>query len=159
MKRCNQSASEGQRRATPARWRSGSATIARMYEVTISGWFAAAHQLRLADGRLEPLHGHNWQVRVTYAGPRLDAQGLLLDFTALKPRLARVLAELHDRCLNELPAFADRNPSAEHVAVHIAAALATDTGANVSRVATTEARLVCVEVEEEPGCFARFRPD
>ena len=27
--------------------------------------FAAAHQLRLAGGSLEPLHGHNWRVAVT----------------------------------------------------------------------------------------------
>jgi 6-pyruvoyltetrahydropterin/6-carboxytetrahydropterin synthase len=134
-----------------------------MYEVTVSGWFAAAHRLRLADGRLEPLHGHNWQVRVTYAGARPDAQGLLMDFTDLKPRLARVLAEMHDRCLNELSAFADRNPTAEHVAAHIAAALQAAERSNPSpasgAAATAGTRVVCVEVEEEPGCFARYRPD
>ncbi|MBL8878500.1 MAG: 6-carboxytetrahydropterin synthase [Phycisphaerales bacterium] len=122
-----------------------------MFEVTVSGWFAAAHQLRLSDGSLEPLHGHNWRVEVTCAGESLDAMGVLVDFTKLKPALDSLLARMHDRHLNELPAFAARNPSAENVALHIAESL----GAALP----TGARVACVEVEEAPGCVARYRPD
>lgn len=121
-----------------------------MYEVTVSGWFAAAHQLRLLDGSLEPLHGHNWQIRATFSGPRLDPMGVLIDFTRLRPRLDAILHEMHDRHLNELPAFAARNPSAENVAVHIAEQLARDEWPG--------ATLACVEVEEAPHCIARYRP-
>lgn len=121
-----------------------------MYEVTVSGWFAASHQLRLADGSMEPLHGHNWRVEATFAGPALDAIGVLLDFTRVKPALDAILAALHDRHLNALPPFESRNPSAENVAAYIAAALAPQGGA--------AARLVCVAVEEAPGCTARYRP-
>jgi 6-pyruvoyltetrahydropterin/6-carboxytetrahydropterin synthase len=119
-----------------------------MFEITVSGWFAAAHRLRLLDGTLEPLHGHNWNVRVTFAGPTLDHMGVLLDFTRAKPQLDAVLAEMHDRNLNDLAAFRERNPSAENVAVLIAERL-TD---------TARATPACVEVEETPGCFARYRP-
>src|SRR5688500_5032470 len=115
----------------------------RMFEVTVTGWFAAAHQLRLLDGALEPLHGHNWHVRVTCAGPRLDAMGVLVDFTKLRPALEAILGGLHDRCLNELPAFAALNPSAENVAVHVAGAIARDVPKGVA--------VSCVEVEETPG--------
>ena len=131
-----------------------------MYEVTITDWFAAAHQLRLAGGEFEPLHGHNWRVAVTLTGPKLDEIGVLADFTSLKPRLSEVLAALHDRNLNDLPAFEIRNPSAENVATHnpsaenvarhIAEKMATDLPAGV--------RLTCVEIEEAPGCIARYRP-
>lgn len=120
------------------------------YEVVIGGTFSAAHQLRLPDGTLEPLHGHNWAVRAAFAGPALDAMGVLADFTVLRPRLQAVLATLHDRFLNELPAFATCNPSAEHVARYIGERLADAGG--------PAAPLACVEVEEEPGCFARYRP-
>lgn len=121
-----------------------------MFEVSVSGWFAAAHQLRFPDGTLEPLHGHNWTVRVTCAGDALDGMGVLVDFTKLKPAVDRVLGEMHDRFLNELPAFAARPPSAENVAVHIFEALAAliPAGARVARV----------EVEEAPGCTACYRP-
>lgn len=122
-----------------------------MYEVSVSGWFAAAHQLRLADGSLEPLHGHNWQVVVTFAGPRLDAAGLLIDFTEVRPRLDALLATMHDGNLNDLPAFASRNPSTEHVAAFIADQCANELPPNVV--------VRCVQVEEAPGCTARFFPN
>lgn len=121
-----------------------------MYEVTVSGWFAAAHQLRLLDGALEPLHGHNWNVRVTFTGPTLDAMSVLADFTVVKPALDRVLSTLHDRNLNELAAFSAVNPSAEQVARFIASELAPLNRGDV--------RLRAVEVEESPGCVARYFP-
>jgi 6-pyruvoyltetrahydropterin/6-carboxytetrahydropterin synthase len=121
-----------------------------MYEVTVSGWFAAAYQLRLPDGSLEPLHGHNWKVNVTYGGPELDSMGVLVDFVALRARLDALLASMHDRHLNELPAFAERNPSAEGVARQVAEQMSAAGG--------DRARLLCAEVEEAPGCVARYRP-
>lgn len=119
-----------------------------MFEVTVSGWFAAAHQLRLLDGSLEPLHGHNWHVRVTWRGRKLDGMGVLVDFTQVKPRLDKLLATFHDRCLNELAPFAGVNPSAENVAAIIAGSMNSDSTADVA--------LQCVEVEEAPGCVARY---
>ncbi|MCG3128222.1 MAG: hypothetical protein CHACPFDD_03099 [Phycisphaerae bacterium] len=121
-----------------------------MYEISVDAWFAAAHQLRLESGRLEPLHGHNWAVRVTVRGPQLDRLGMLVDFTRLKPDVERVVAGMHDRCLNELPAFRDLNPSAENVARHVAEALAP--------LIAPPAGIFCVEVEESPGCRARYFP-
>lgn len=122
----------------------------RMYEVTVEGWFAAAHQLRLLDGQLEPIHGHNWHVSVTFRGEQLDGMGVLLDFTVIKPRLDACLGGMHDRLLNELDAFENSNPSAERVAKHIADVL----GAKLP----TTVELACVAVEEAPGCIARYRP-
>jgi len=121
-----------------------------MFEVTVSGWFAAAHQLRLLDGSIETLHGHNWHVRVTWRGRTLDGMGVLVDFTQVKPQLEKLLATFHDRNLNELAAFAGINPSAENVAALIAASMKTGTPAEVA--------LHCVEVEEAPGCTARYFP-
>ena len=122
-----------------------------MFEVSVSGRFVAAHQLRLPDGTLEPRHSHNWRVAVTFAGAMLDHDGLLLDFNEIKTRLEELLAILFDRNLNELPAFTGRPPSAENVARHIAQQLGSLLPEGV--------RLTCVEVEEAPGCIARYRPD
>ncbi len=121
-----------------------------MYEVTVTDWFSAAHQLRLPDGTLEPLHGHNWQVSATFVGPDLDGMGVLLDFVALKARVRELLATMHDTHLNELAPFQALPPSAEGVARHIADELA-DFGGDT-------ARLAVVAVEESPGCVARYRP-
>ena len=124
-----------------------------MYEISVSGWFAAAHQLRLPDGTFEPLHGHNWRVTATLACPELDAMGVVADFTRVKPRLDAILAELHDRHLNALPAFAERNPSAEWVAVHIAERLEKA----LDGIMPAGVQVQSVEVEEAPGCVARWR--
>jgi 6-pyruvoyltetrahydropterin/6-carboxytetrahydropterin synthase len=121
-----------------------------LFEVTVDDWFAAAHQLRLLDGSLEPLHGHNWRVRVTCRGERLDGMGVLLDFTRLRPALREILQAMHDRNLNDLPAFGARNPSAEHVAMHIAERIAA--------IPELSSLLWCIEVEEAPGCTARYYP-
>ncbi len=125
-------------------------SLPNYYEISVSGWFAAAHQLRLPDGKLEPLHGHNWHVTVTFAGPRLDDGGLLLDFVEVRRRLQETLADMHDRHLNDHPGFAQRNPSAENVAVHIAERLRDLAHDSIS--------LRCVAVEEAPGCVARYFP-
>ena len=119
-----------------------------MFEVTVSGWFAAAHQLRLPDGRMEPLHGHNWRVEATFAGSALDSMGVLVDFTRVKPALDAILATMHDRNLNDLSQFCEINPSAENVAFWIGQKLGeTDFGPLLATVA----------VEESPGCIARHR--
>lgn len=122
-----------------------------MFEITVTAWFSAAHQLRLCDGALEPLHGHNWRVSVTLRGPQLDDMGVLADFTRVKPWLDAALATLHDRHLNELPEFANRNPSAENVAMHVAELF--------DRRVAPGAALTMVEVEEAPGCIARAITD
>ena len=121
-----------------------------MYEIEVTARFAARHQLRLHDGTLEPLHDHDWRVTVRLCGPRLDEIDVLADFGLLRRRLDAALAELRDRDLNRLPAFAHCNPSAENVARHLAGRLDGDWPPGV--------RLSCVEIEEEPGCVARYRP-
>jgi 6-pyruvoyltetrahydropterin/6-carboxytetrahydropterin synthase len=121
-----------------------------MFEASVSGKFVAAHQLRLASGALEPTHYHTWRVTVTFVGRELDQCGVLLDFDQIKPRLDELLALLFDRHLNELPAFAGRNPSAENVAKHIAEQL--------GGLLPEGVQLSCVEVQEAPGCVARYRP-
>jgi 6-pyruvoyltetrahydropterin/6-carboxytetrahydropterin synthase len=121
-----------------------------MFEVSVAGSFFAMHQLRRADGTLEPRHAHTWRVTAAFSGPQLDDTGILLDFTLIKPRLDELLAELYDRNLNDLPAFAALNPSAENVARFIAE--------QFGRNPLVRARLDCVEVEEAPGCVARYRP-
>jgi len=89
------------------------------YELIVSGEFSAAHQLCMYDGGLEPLHGHNWKVELAVSGPRLDRIGVLADFTQVRAVLCEALSQLHDRFLNELSQFADRNPSTENVAAFI----------------------------------------
>ena len=110
------------------------------FEITTTRTFAAAHQLRLPDGSLEPLHGHNWRVKVTVAASRLDALGTVMDFHELERLVDTVTGPMHNRHLNELEPFvAALNPSAENVAFHVAGSLPPlPPGVRLSRVEVWE---------------------
>jgi 6-pyruvoyltetrahydropterin/6-carboxytetrahydropterin synthase len=87
-----------------------------MYEVVITAPFVAAHRLRLEDGTLEPLHGHNWKTEVRLQGRDLDRIEVLIDFLEVKAKVQKLLKEIDYTFLNENPIFQNRNPSAEIVA-------------------------------------------
>jgi 6-pyruvoyltetrahydropterin/6-carboxytetrahydropterin synthase len=119
------------------------------FQIEVSREFSASHQLRLYDGTLEPLHGHNWRVLVTVEAGKLDPIGVVMDFHALKRRVDQVVDPMHNRHLNELAAFSSRNPSAENVALHIAESLRLP----------EQVHLSAVEVWETGDCGAIWRPD
>src|SRR2546428_1535837 len=60
--------------------------------------FASAHFLIFANGRREPLHGHNYQVSVALEG-ELDQSGVILDFITFKPMVKQVCDDLDHRTL------------------------------------------------------------
>ncbi len=91
-----------------------------MYELTIEGSFASAHQLRGYKGKCENLHGHNWKVELSVEGKALNDIGLLIDFHELKRILGEVLVRLDHKNINEIPPFNRENPSSENIARYIA---------------------------------------
>ena len=126
-----------------------------LFEVNVKAIFPAAHALRNYYGKTEPIHGHNWKMRVTIEGPRLDSMGLLIDFIGLKKSVARVLSRLDHTFLNEVPPFDVINPSAENVAKFIHDDLNTDLPALQPE---TPVRISRVEVWEMDQCSAVYRP-
>lgn len=90
-----------------------------MYEVSVDETFAAGHALRGSKGKCENVHGHNYKVRVTLAGPEVDSVGLLYDFVHLKHVVQSVIQSLDHRFLNDFPPFDKVNPSAENIARYI----------------------------------------
>ncbi|MGD8560978.1 MAG: 6-carboxytetrahydropterin synthase QueD [Desulfarculaceae bacterium] len=90
-----------------------------MYELTVTGRFAAAHSLRNFKGRCESLHGHNWRVEVVVRGSTLDQAGLVMDFGELKKMMNQALDQLDHKHLNEVPPFDQVNPSSENIAKYL----------------------------------------
>ena len=86
------------------------------YELFIQAEFSAAHNLRAYKGKCEHLHGHNYRVRVTLEGERLDSAGLLADFSEIKRLLHSLIERWDHRLLNEVPPFDVVNPTAENMA-------------------------------------------
>jgi len=60
--------------------------------------FASAHFLIFANGKREPLHGHNYQVSVVMEGD-LDHSGVVLDFITFKPVVKQICDALDHRTL------------------------------------------------------------
>ena len=109
------------------------------FEITTARNFAAAHQLRLPDGSIEPLHGHNWRVRVTVSSLKLDALGTVMDFHELERLVDAITGPMHNRHLNELEPFVrELNPSAENVAFHVGRAVALPKGVSLAGVEVWE---------------------
>ena len=124
-----------------------------MYELEVSAEFCAAHAIVIAGAR-EPVHGHNWRVTLTVAGPTLDADGLLCDFHAVGAALAEVTGCFANADLNATAPFDRVNPTAELVARHIAGAVS----ARLAGVLPAGARVSACRVTEAPGCAATYRP-
>ena len=61
--------------------------------------FSAAHFTLFSATQAEPLHGHNYRVRVEVEGPELDELGLLIDFDSLKREIRAACRRLDDRTL------------------------------------------------------------
>ena len=90
-----------------------------MFTIGIKDSFAAAHRIDGYNGKCEELHGHNFLVEAFLSGDRLNGQGLLVDFKVLKKYLQEILETLDHTYLNEIPFFAERNSSAEYIAMYV----------------------------------------
>ena len=126
------------------------------YSIAVQRVFAAAHAIRLPDGSLEPLHGHNWQATVHVTADTLDQIETVMDFHDLEAAIDAVIEPAVNGNLNTISPFSDGrgglavNPTAERVAWWIAT--------NVSKRLPAHARVLCVELTEAPGCSATYRP-
>ena len=120
-----------------------------MYDVTVKIGFAAAHQLRLYDGKYENLHGHNWTAQVTVEADKLASIGVGIDFVELKGMVERILSRLDYHNINEIPPFDKENPSAENIARWLFLELKT-------QINTESTRIKRVEIYEMEGCGASY---
>ncbi len=75
--------------------------VQEVYEVRVSGprlSFSAAHFV-VSQGHIEPLHGHNYSVSVTVTAEDTNADGMVVDFRALKRSVREVCQFLDHRVL------------------------------------------------------------
>jgi len=123
-----------------------------MFEITIHRVFSAAHALRLYDGSIEPLHGHNWTVDLTVGSQHLDKIEIVMDFHELERIVDALIAQLDTSNLNDVEPFSNSrvNPTAERVAQWI--------GQQVAKQLPQSVHVHQVEVGEAPGCRAGYRP-
>ncbi len=122
-----------------------------MFEISVDYDFAAGHALRGYKGKCENVHGHNYKVRVTIAGERLNPTGLLMDFVDVRAAIKGLVERLDHRFLNDLPPFDQLNPSAENIAKYFCDELAPKTQAQGLRIES-------VTIFETDSTSATYRP-
>ena len=87
-----------------------------MYEVYVAAGFEAAHRLVGDFGPASRMHGHTYRMEAVLRGRRLQDDGTLYDIGELRQAVDGLAASLDYRDLNEVPALADANTTAEAVA-------------------------------------------
>lgn len=105
------------------------------YRVTVTARFEAAHNLIDYAGGPEPLHGHSYKVEAVLESKDLQQYELAVDFGAARAALEAIAKEFDYRYINEHPAFAGRNTSAENLARYFAERLETSGALGWTRVA------------------------
>jgi 6-pyruvoyltetrahydropterin/6-carboxytetrahydropterin synthase len=129
--------------------------MAGKWRLTVDEAFCASHQLRNYNGKCEHLHGHNFGVTVEVEGTQLDpAVEILVDFGELKRLTREAVGALDHSHLNDLPAFAQRNPSSENLARHLYREIK-----DRLVVAAPQVRLASVSVSEKGTSRATYLED
>lgn len=129
--------------------------MAGKWRLTVDEAFCASHQLRNYNGKCEHLHGHNFGVTVEVEGAQLDpAVEILVDFGELKRLTREAVGALDHSHLNDLPAFAERNPSSENLARHLYREIK-----DRLVVAAPQVRLASVSVSEKGTSRATYLED
>ncbi len=83
----------------------------KLWTVSVTASFSAAHFLPNYHGKCENLHGHNWKVEVALSSSKLE-NGMVVDFKLLKKWLKEILNSLDHTLINDLI----ENPTAENIA-------------------------------------------
>jgi 6-pyruvoyltetrahydropterin/6-carboxytetrahydropterin synthase len=119
-----------------------------LFTLMVETTFTARHQLTIAQGQKEPLHSHDWIVRVGVSADRLDEMGLVVDFDDLKAKIEGVISPFNGARLEELSCFQGVNTSAENVAKYIYD--------KIEQLLPSHVKPRYVEVAEAPGCRAKY---
>ncbi len=87
-----------------------------MYEVGVVAQFEAAHRLVGDFGPATRLHGHTYRLEVSVRGRHLGDDAALFDISRLQRDVDELVGTLHYHNLDEVPALAGVNTTAEAVA-------------------------------------------
>ncbi|HET7801991.1 MAG TPA: 6-carboxytetrahydropterin synthase [Humibacillus xanthopallidus] len=92
-----------------------------MFSVTVRDHMMIAHSFTgEVFGPAQRLHGATFVVDVTFRGPELDRDGILVDIGLATEQVRQVVGELSYRNLDDEPAFAGTNTTTEVLARTVA---------------------------------------
>jgi 6-pyruvoyltetrahydropterin/6-carboxytetrahydropterin synthase len=123
-----------------------------MYLIRKTITISSAHKLNLSyKSNCQNPHGHNWKITIEIYSPKLNQDGMVIDFT----HISNMVKEWDHKNLNEL--FGEVNPTAENLAQilsqHINYFLQHDTSGN------KDAFVNMVSMEETEGNIVIWKKD
>ena len=122
-----------------------------MYTVAVKRDFVGQHFLIGGDwGPENDWHSHHYYVEVQLQGERLDKHGYLVDIVDIETQLDKIVAYYKDKTLNDLPEFAELNPSIEHFSRILCLMLA-------ERIKAETLSFVTVQIWENEIAWASYR--
>lgn len=120
------------------------------YEVAVQRSFRAKHFLRVPDAGDEGSpHQHQYTLEIRLASLTLNEHGYVVDIDAVKRRLDAIEDRYAGTLLNDLPAFADDNPSLERFAKQIVEDL-------VRTLSTDDLQTLTVRLWEDEVSWAQY---
>ncbi|MFK7855370.1 MAG: 6-pyruvoyl tetrahydropterin synthase family protein [Granulosicoccus sp.] len=97
-----------------------------MYSLSVREHFMIAHSFKgEIFGPAQGLHGATYLVDLEMRRPQLDKDGLVVDIGLASQSLAKVLADLNYKNLDEVPEFSGKNTTTEFLAAVIFERIAT----------------------------------
>jgi 6-pyruvoyltetrahydropterin/6-carboxytetrahydropterin synthase len=124
-----------------------------MYTVAVTRDFVAQHFLIGGDwGPENEWHSHHYRVEVQLEGAALDEHGYLVDIVDIEHHLEALVTHYRDKTLNELPEFAELNPSIEHFARILCQTLS-------ERIQAANLSAVTIKIWENEIAWASYRQE
>jgi 6-pyruvoyl-tetrahydropterin synthase len=131
-----------------------------MFSVTVRDHMMVAHSFRgEVFGPAQRLHGATFVVDVTFRGPELDADGILVDIGLATERVHEVVGALGYRNLDDEPAFAGVNTTTEVLARHVADRVAERVRAGELGSAQGRVTALAVTLHESHVAWATYECD
>ncbi len=90
-----------------------------MFKLCVEAELSAAHHLRDYAGPCKRMHGHNWKIKATVGGKKLEANGMVMDLMDVHELLETCLQPLDHQVINEVPPFDQINPTSENLAKYV----------------------------------------
>lgn len=118
--------------------------------------FAAAHHIPDHPGKCRHLHGHNYRIRVFMAAEKLDAIGMVIDFSKIKAMMKDVVGHFDHRVINDFPPFDELHPTAEQLSEYVYRGIAERVVA--AEDPSRQVRVARVEVWENDTSCAIYEP-
>jgi 6-pyruvoyltetrahydropterin/6-carboxytetrahydropterin synthase len=100
-----------------------------MYHVGITGSLPIRHSLLGDYGEESRPHEHTYRIEWIYSAVSLSVEGFAVDIARMEAARDAVLARISGVYLNDLPFFANRQPSVENFAAFLSAELEAEIAA------------------------------